>query len=130
MRIANKMLPSLSKTRFGNKISNNNISLFDSSIKDDVLKGNSTQRESMGQIHRGKGTWQRDMQAQSVLDQLNALPPYVFRKGEQLLMPASNILASIHLKDYKKGGKSPFGVKASKHFYSHKNAIIRRKAVA
>jgi hypothetical protein len=31
-------------------------------------------------------------------------------------MPASNILASIHLKDYKKGGKSPFGVKTSKYF--------------
>ena len=82
----------------------------------------------MNQIHRGQGTWQRDMQAQSVLDQLNALPPYVFRKGDQLMMPASNILASIHLKDYKKG-KFPFGVKASKHIYSHKNTIIRRKAV-
>ena len=124
------MLPSLSKTRFGNKISNspsNNITLFDSSIKDEAVKGKSTQRESMNLIHRGQGTWQRDMQAQSVLDQLNALPPYVFRKGDQLLMPASNILASIHLKEYKKG-KSPFGVKAAKHFYSHKNAIIRRKA--
>lgn len=40
-------------------------------------------------------------------------------------MPASNILASIHLKDYKKSGKSPFGVKTSKYF-TQKNTFRRK----
>ena len=44
-------------------------------------------------------------------------------------MPASNSLASIHLKDYKKGGKSPFGVKASKYF-TQKNTARRKPSPA
>ena len=44
-------------------------------------------------------------------------------------MPSSNILASIHLKDYKKSGKSPFGVKASK-FFTQKNTARRKLSPA
>ena len=122
----------MSKTKFQTSIANsptNKISLIEQPYKYEVPKGKSTLRESLNQIHSGNNTWKRDLQTQTVLEQLNALPPYVFRKGEQLLMPASNILASIHLKDYKKNGKSPFGVKTSKYF-TQKNTRRKNSPVA
>ena len=82
----------------------------------------------MNLIHAGNAAWKKDLQNRALLDQLSALPPYVFRKGEQILMPSSNILASIHLKDYKKG-KSPFGVKVSKYF-TQKNTARRKPSPA